>query len=158
MAIYMKFDGIEGNVTAKGHEKWIELESIQFGVGRSITFKTGNSSDREATAPQVGEVTVSKSMDPASPKLFAEGCYGKSKKVEIHLCKTDQGQLQTYMEYVLENVLVSGYSLSSTGERPNETLSLNFTKVEMKFVPWKDDHTKAAPITAGYDTALGQKV
>ncbi len=34
MPIYLKYDGIDGDVTAEGHEKWIELNSFQWGVGR----------------------------------------------------------------------------------------------------------------------------
>ncbi len=29
-AIYMKYDGIVGAVTTQGHEKWIELSSVQW--------------------------------------------------------------------------------------------------------------------------------
>ena len=36
MAIYMKWDGIDGAVTTQGFEKWIELSSFQWGVGRAI--------------------------------------------------------------------------------------------------------------------------
>ena len=42
MPIYMNFDGITGNVTAEGHEKWIELNSCQLGVHRSVTNTTGS--------------------------------------------------------------------------------------------------------------------
>ena len=31
MPIFMKFEGVDGNVTAKGYEKWIEVQSMQFG-------------------------------------------------------------------------------------------------------------------------------
>ena len=27
--IYMKYDGVDGSVSAAGHEKWIELTSVQ---------------------------------------------------------------------------------------------------------------------------------
>ena len=33
-AIYMKWDGIGGQVTTQGFDKWIELNSFQFGIGR----------------------------------------------------------------------------------------------------------------------------
>ena len=36
MAIYMSWDGIDGAVSTKGFEKWIELNSFQWGVGRAI--------------------------------------------------------------------------------------------------------------------------
>ena len=36
MPIYMKYDGINGEVTAAGHEKWIELGGVTWGVGLSL--------------------------------------------------------------------------------------------------------------------------
>ena len=38
MPIYMNFNnlGIKGNVTAEGHQDWIELNSCQWGVGRRV--------------------------------------------------------------------------------------------------------------------------
>lgn len=159
MPIYMKIDGIDGNVEAEGHAKWIEVNSLQFGVGRAITSGVGKASDRESSAPSISEVTVTKAMDAASPKIFAESCYGKSKpKIEFHLCKTDEGKLETYMEYTVSDVLISGYSVSSGGDKPTESISFNFTKIEMKFVPWDDGHKKGTPIPAGYDLALAKKV
>jgi hypothetical protein len=31
-AIYMRWDGIDGQVTTQGFDRWIELTSFQFGV------------------------------------------------------------------------------------------------------------------------------
>src|SRR5258706_6606126 len=39
--IYMQYEGIKGDVTAKGHEGWVELSSFQWGIGRGITSPTG---------------------------------------------------------------------------------------------------------------------
>ena len=158
MAIYLKIDGIKGNVEAAGHEDWIECSSLQWGVGRGISAATGSAKDREASAPSISEVVVTKLMDQATPYLFTEACVGKSKKADIHLVKTDADKLETYMEYKLEDVMISGYSVSSGGDRPTESLSLSFTKIELKYIPWKDDHTKDSPIPAGYDMAKGKKV
>ena len=158
MAIYLKVEGIDGNVTAEGHEKWIDCGSLQWGVGRGIGAPTGAAKDREASYPSISEVTVTKEMDSSSPYLFTESCVGKGKKVEIHLVRTSADKLETYMEYVLSNALISGYSVSSGGDRPTESLSINFTKIETKYIPWKDDHTADSPIPAGYDLALAKKV
>lgn len=157
MAIYLKIEGIDGNVESKGHEKWIECQSMQWGVGRGISTRVGSGLDREASAPSISEVSVTKLMDQASPKIFTESCVGKSKKVELHLTKTGQDQIETFMEYILSDSLISGYSVSSGGDRPTESVSINFTKLEMKFVPWKDDHTKGSPIPASYDMATATK-
>lgn len=158
MALYMKIDGISGDVTAKGHEKWIDCGSLQWGVGRGIGSPVGRGAERESTAPSISELVVSKEMDAASPYIFLESCIGKTKKVDFHFVKTDGGQLVTYLEYKLTNALISGYSVSSGGEKPSESISFNFTKVEMKYTPQKGDANAGSPVTAGYDLATATKV
>lgn len=158
MAIYMKVDGIKGDVTATGHEDWIHCDSLQFGVGRGIGAPTGSAKEREASAPSISEVVVTKPMDASSMFLFTEACIGKGKKVDIHITKTGQDQLVNYLEIVLTNTLVSGYSVSSGGDNPSESVSLNFTKIELKYIPVTAEGTPGDPIPAGYDLALGKKL
>ena len=62
------------------------------------------------------------------------------------------------MEYTLANALISGYSVSSGGDRPSESLSFNFTKIEMKFIPYDNEHNAGNPIPAGYDISAAKKV
>ncbi|HEX6864285.1 MAG TPA: type VI secretion system tube protein Hcp [Thermoanaerobaculia bacterium] len=158
MAIYLKLGNIKGNVTTKGHEEWIEVASFQFGVTRGVNTPVGHAKNREASAPSISEVTISKEMDQSSPYLFNESTVGKGLKATFHFCRTAADKLETYLEVELENVLVSNYSVSSGGERPSESVSLNFTKVVMKYIPWKEDHAKEAPHPAGYDLLGATKV
>jgi len=155
MPIYMSFDGIEGDVTASGHEKWIELNSVQWGVGRGITSPTGGSADRESSAPSISEVVATKSTDVASTKLLNEAYQGEGKKVQIDWCKTDKGSLEVYLTVTLENTMISGYSMSSGGDRPTESLSLNFTKVEFKNTGMGAANDTGSPDAVTYDLALG---
>lgn len=156
MAIYMKYGKIDGDVTAAGHEKWIELHSLQWGVGRGISSPVGHSAERESSAPSISEVTITKDMDKASPILFGQACWGEGTKCELHLVKTDKGKLSTYMTYELTNTLISGYSVSSGGDKPTESLSLNFTKVEMKYIPHDAGTKGSGPVPAMYDLATGK--
>jgi type VI secretion system secreted protein Hcp len=43
--------------------------------------------------------------------------------------------------------MISGYSLSSGGDRPSESLSLNFTKFDSEYIKVDD---KLAPATTGH--------
>lgn len=158
MSIYLKIEGIDGKATAKGHEKWIVVDSMQWGVGRAISSAVGSAKDREASKPSISEVSVTKLMDESSPLIFTEACVGKAKKVDIHLCTTGTEKIDTYMEYTLEDCMVSGYSVSSGGDRPSESLSLSFTKMVMKFIPYDDAGKATSPIPAGYDMVTGTKV
>ena len=158
MAIYMQYGGkdeIKGNVSTKGHENWIELNSLQFGVGRGIAMAVGRQTEREASLPSVSEVTVTKAMDDSSPYLFQESLVGEGKTATIHVVKTAKGQPELVLEYILTATMISGYSVSSGGDAPSESLSLNFTKVEMKYVQWDEGHKKASQVPVSFDLGLG---
>jgi len=151
MAIYLKYDGIDGDATHEDHDKWITVESMQWGVGRAISTPVGSVLNREASEPSVAEVTVTTQMNTSSVYMFQEACTGQTgKEVKIHLVSTGSPG-QTYVEYTLTDTLVSGYSVSSGGDRPSESLTLNFTKVEMKYIPLQANNEAGSPITKGYD-------
>jgi type VI secretion system secreted protein Hcp len=158
MPIYMKYGSIAGDVTESGHATWIELNSFQWGVGRGVSSPTGSSEDRESSAPSVSEITVTKEFDKASVKLLTEAYQGTgdgdAKTVQIDFVRTNKGKLDVYSTFTLSNVIISGYSLSSGGDRPSESLSLNFVKIETKVTPMKPDGTADNAVTITYD--LGQ--
>jgi type VI secretion system secreted protein Hcp len=145
MPIYIQYGDIKGDVTAEGHEGsagWVEINSFQFGVGRGIASPTGGSTDREASAPSVSEVVVTKSMDNSSYRWLEEALWGEGVKATIHFVKTDKDKLETYAEYILGDCMVSGYSVSSGGDRPTEMGAKN------EGVP---------PARTGYNIAKGAK-
>ena len=153
MAINDKFEGINGDATHDNHKKWLDVDSLQWGVGRAIMTPSGSAMNREASEPSVSEVTVTKTMDSASAYLFQQACTGSAgKKVEIHLVTTGSpGDI--YMTYELTNALVSGYSVSSGGDRPAESVSFNFTKIAMKYSQFDEKHKNTANHPASYDLA-----
>src|ERR1700712_582933 len=130
MPIYMNFDGlaVKGDVTEEGHKDWIEVNSFQWGVGRGISSPTGGAKDRESSAPSVSEITVTKAQDLSTGGLLTAALQGEGIAVKIEFVKTDKGKLEKYLTFDLENTMISGYSTSSGGDRPSESLSLNFTK------------------------------
>ena len=155
MPIFLKYDGIEGDVTTTGHEKWIEVHSFQWGTGRGINNSAASGADREGSTPSVQEITVTKDTDGASPNLLRASLGLKpadeGKKVNIDFCKTDTSQPEPYLQFTLENTLISGYSLSSGGDRPTESVTLNFTKVEFKNTAMGKANETGSPDTASYD-------
>ena len=158
MPIYMKFEGVDGDVTAEGHEKWIELSSFQAGIGRHIGVPTGRHAEREASAPSVSEIVVTKLADTSSAKLFQHALWGEGVKVQIDFCKTDKDKLEVYQTYEMEDVLISSYSVSSGGERPMESLALNFTKITFTHIPMGDVNETGSPEKVGYDLAKAKTI
>jgi type VI secretion system secreted protein Hcp len=151
--IFMQYGTIQGDVTATGYEHWIELSSFQWGVGRSISSPTGSIADRESSPPSVSEIKITKALDSSSPLLFKEALSGEGQTVTIAFVKPGpNGQLVAYLQFTLTNTLVSGFSTSSAGDRPTESVSLNFTKIQYKFIPITANGT-GSPVIVTYDLA-----
>lgn len=154
MAIYLKYGDIKGEATQVTHKDWIEVSSFSFGVGRGISTGTAGGSKRESSAPSVSEITLTKTMDIASPLLLKEALGGKAVTVKIEMTQTDSKATHvSFQKYILTDVLISGYSISSGGDRPSESLSLNFTKFDSEYININD---KFAAKTTGhvvYDVA-----
>lgn len=156
MAIYMKLGDIKGDATQSEHKDWITLGSMQFGIGRGISTPVGSAKSREASHPSVSEITVSKAMDGSSFGLIQEAVIGaQGLKCEIHIVSNDN---KIICKYELENTLISGYSVSTGGDQPTESLSLNFTKFSFTYNVYDKDAKTLTPQTTGYDITTATKV
>jgi type VI secretion system secreted protein Hcp len=146
---YLQIPEIKG----ESHDKpgTIEISSFQWGASRGISSPTGGSADRESSAPSVSEIVVTKNQDSASPlfsKCAATGCHYPS--ATLYVRKAGGTQME-YLTYQLSNVMVSAYHVSSGGDRPMESITLNFTKIEMKYAPQTESgaHTGATVPNSG---------
>ena len=159
MAIYMKYAGIDGASTTKGLEKWIVVDSFQYGINRSLTSALRASLSREASEVNISEIVVTKQMDKSSPKLWTEAAHGLlNSKVDFKFTTMVQNQVLTYCEIKLEGCGVSSHSTSAGSEGlPMESISVNFTKIVWSFSPI-DEKGSGTPEKVGHDLATQQKV
>ena len=160
MAIYMNYNklAIKGNVTAKGYENWIELDSFSLGCGRGITMEVGNMANREATRPSISEASVSKMMDNASGGLFKESLTGvEGVEVQIHIVQTGAKQVEKYAAYTFSDVLISSYSVNASGgSAPGEALSLSFSQVVADLQGADKTNKNGQNMKVGYDLTTGK--
>lgn len=140
----------------------MQVESLDFGTHRDIHVQPGRVTDRETNLTHIGDFVVSKHIDKASPHLFVHSCTGATLgTVIIHACHTsDDGS--PYLVYTLDNVMLSHYDISGNSPEATdmlmETLHLNFTKAQMKFVPRDASNKPQSPIIAGFDLEKATKV
>lgn len=151
MAIFMKYGDITGDVTTSGFEAWTELQSCQWGVGRGVGSAMSGAMSRESSVPSISEIVCTKNMDAASPGLWTDSVAGMfNTLVTITFTTTSKGETEKFLSYELTDCGLSGYSLSSGGDMPSESLSLNFAKVSWTLTPIKADGS-GTPVTQGYD-------
>lgn len=151
MAIFMKYGDIKGDVTTDGFKDWTELQSFQWGIGRGVGSAVSGAMTRESSAPSVSEISVSKTMDAASPGLWTDSVAGMfNTAVTITFTTTSKGATEKFLSYELTDCGLSGYAVSSGGDMPQESLSLNFAKISWTLTPIKADGS-GTPVTQGYD-------
>jgi type VI secretion system secreted protein Hcp len=153
MPILVKCTEWAGESKVEGFNDYFEVSSFQFGVGRAISAARGTST-REGNIVSVSEITVTKAADKASIKLFEEALHGPlNRKVEIAFVRQGAGNKPVaYVTMKLEGCGLSGFSMSSGGDRPTESLTLNFDKVEYNYDPIADD-LSGKPIKYSWDLA-----
>jgi type VI secretion system secreted protein Hcp len=154
MAIYLKFDGVEGDVTTKGFEKQIEILSFSFGAKRNIKTAARKDTNRENDEPRLSGVSLVKLWDAtSSPKLFEESVAGKlNHKATITFTTTSEGAVEKYLEIELSDTAISSFQMSDGGvDKPTESIGLNFAKIQYKPFTVGADKIAKAGRTVTYD-------
>jgi type VI secretion system secreted protein Hcp len=153
--VFIKMDSITGEVTAKGYEGYIKLDSFQWGMGRAISSPVGGG-PRETSPPSFSELTLGKPVDSTSTSIFLNAVSTTSIPT-VTLVVADTTTNAIYYRLTLSEVLVSSqsHSGSSGGSKPTESVSLNFTKIKIESF---DSTGKTVIGTAGWDLTKNTKI
>ena len=141
MAIYLKNDKLKGSATDANLKGKTELSSFQWGAGLGVSSARGG--DRTVSEPSVSEITATKVTDKSSERFFKALLKGDPVgKTEIAFTAAVKGESVAYLTLILEDVIVSGFSVSHGGgsEMPSESVSLNFTKFDWSFTGRDKEH------------------
>jgi type VI secretion system secreted protein Hcp len=145
MAGFIKFDGVDGESKDKDHKGWIDFESLSQACRQPGRGATGASRRRGDVI--CDDIQVTKVLDKSSPKLAEAVCNGKVfPKVEVHFTAstTDKGR-ETYLAYLLKNVMVTSYSMIGVGQSeqpPTDSFSLNYEEIKVTYTEVGPDGKK----------------
>ena len=134
---YLELAGIEGEATAKGFEKKIEIFSFSWGASAPVTIGPG-SSGVSASRVSISSFNVMKKTDVASPKLFKACCTGDHiAKMTVSMRKaTGTGGQDPFLIYTFETVMVESVQWSGASggdDTPTESVSFAFGKVTVEY-------------------------
>ena len=134
---YVELTGIEGEATAKGFEKKVEIFSFSWGASAPVTIGPG-SGGISASRVSISSFNVMKKTDAASPKLFKACCLGDHiDKITVSMRKqTGIGGQDVFLIYTFEEAMVESiqWSGSSGGDdTPTESVSFAFGKVTVEY-------------------------
>jgi len=147
--IYMNYQGINAADLNGDGCTGIQLDSFQWGFTTSTQSATGGAGSGKVA---VHDISITKSTDKSSPLLVQQAISGKSSPVKIDFCKrAGGGKILPFMEYNLENVLISSYNISSGGDRPTDSITLNFAKIKFSFFDYGPDGTLRGTTSTFFD-------
>ncbi|MCH8498313.1 MAG: type VI secretion system tube protein Hcp [Marinobacter sp.] len=154
---YLDYEGIKGEATAEQYKDMVTVLSMDFNVHREISSYTGTAMDREASATRLGDITITKLQDKSSPDFFKEATIGKGKKATFYITKQGE-KIEEIMKIELTDAMVSSYSVSVSGDRPAEAITISYTEMTMTVTPTDDKNNVTAPLVYGYSGVKGQKL
>lgn len=157
--IYMKLDGVTGDVTTKGYEDWIAINSISHNNARVVSTRVGKLADREGTTPNFHEFLIHKMYDGASHPIFAESCSPRAiNKAEIHVCKNGD-QPQPIRKIVLSDVIISNQGISSvTGSSSTQYFTMSTSKIQLTHIGYDKYNKPESPVVLGYDLEIARSI
>jgi type VI secretion system secreted protein Hcp len=156
--MFLKIQGVDGEATDSKHPNWIEVESWSFGVSQ------GASALKDSTEkPVLQDLAVLKRVDKATPILFLKCCTGEHiPDATLTLRRTAaDGDQNEFFIVKLTDCLISSQSISGQGSGdpiPTESISFNFSKIDVTYIFQDEAGGAGGPVHGGWDLKKNQKV
>ena len=152
--MFLKIEGVEGESKDKAHGKEIDILSLSWSSAMQSSRAGG------AGKASVEDLSVTKYIDKATPKLFESLATGKHIAETKIVVRSAGGNPVEYLKYTLRDIMISSYSTggSSGDDRPTESVSLNFAQIKMSYVEQDASGRAGAAVEFGWDLKTNKKV
>jgi len=156
-AIYVNFEGVDGDSEDIDHKDWVSLSS--FRQGQYIPASAIGAASGGASSV-FEEIALKKELDKASPKIAAAVSMGKVfPKVDIHITRAmSDGTRVTYYAYELTNVVLTSYRVrvSTKDDIPIEDISLSFEQIKVTYTKYDDTGRSQSIAEYSWDVVSNQ--
>jgi type VI secretion system secreted protein Hcp len=151
--MFMKIDTVDGESKDKAHKKEIDVLAWSWGLSNSGSAHSGGGAGSGKV--NVQDISFTKYVDSASPKLALACCDGKHFKDATLVVRKAGEKPVEYIKIKMEEVLISSISHGGSGgeDRLTENVTLNFGKVSMDYTPQDDMGAAGTAIPMTWDIA-----
>ena len=159
MAVFAKYDGLDGESKDSNHAAWIDVLSVDWGMAKPGGGTTGQSRRRGGAV--VDDLTLTIEYEKASPKLQEKCLNGEVfPKVEIEQTSTYGGARATYLKYELKNVMITSCSVSASGNDesgpPTVVVANNFEEIKVTYTEYDDTGSSKGNVEYEYKVEEGK--
>ncbi len=151
--MFMKIDGVEGESRDKIHGKEIDVLSWSWGMSNSGSAHAGGGAGSGKV--NVQDLSFTKYVDSASPKLMLACCNGKHYDWALLTVRKAGEKPVEYIKIKMTEVLVAAVSTGGSGgeDRLTENVTLNFSKVHVDYTPQDAKGAAGTAIPMEWDIA-----
>jgi type VI secretion system secreted protein Hcp len=151
--MFMKIDTVDGESKDKTHKKEIDVLAWSWGLSNSGSAHSGGGAGSGKV--NVQDISFTKYVDSASPKLALACCDGKHFKDATLVVRKAGEKPVEYIKIKMEEVLITSISHGGSGgeDRLTENVTLNFGKVSMDYTPQDDMGAAGTAIPMTWDIA-----
>ena len=153
---YVKFDGVDGESTDDSHNKWIDVDSVAWGMSQPAGA-TGPTRRRGDVVME--DIAITKEIDKSSPKLQEKCAKGEViPKLEIEVTRSYGSSSQTYYRYELKNVMITSYitSLDNSEETPTDTFTVSYEEIKITYTETEDDGSSKGNVEWEFNVESGE--
>ena len=157
-AIFIDIKDIPGDSDIKGFEKKIEVLSFSHGVAAQVTGDVSNT-NRTSGKPHHSDFSFTKYTDGASPLINQKCCEGANLgTVTVTVGRNDKGVVLPFLVFIMDNVVISNVSIGggAGGDKPVESLSLNYSRIQWKYTSQKAEGGKEGEIVGQWNLATNE--
>jgi type VI secretion system secreted protein Hcp len=125
-----------------------------------LSYSWGASHAGRNGVPRLGDFSITKRVDFASPQLFQRLVQAQQiPSMELHV-RNAGGDQQTFLRYCFQNVVVS--SIQHAGNpadiRPAENVTFRYTAVTERYFRQNPDGSLGTSVFAGWNATTGQLI
>jgi type VI secretion system secreted protein Hcp len=156
--IFLKIDGIKGESKDDKHKESIEVLSWSWSVSQTGSMATGGGGGTGKAS--FGDLHITHTIDAASPVLALHCANGKHiPSATLTQRKAGEAQ-QDFLIWKMTDVIITNVSDSGHdgGGLPQESVSLQYAKIEGEYKPQNEKGTLEAGIKWGWDLKKMVKV
>jgi type VI secretion system secreted protein Hcp len=152
--MFLKIQGVDGESKDKTHTKEIDILAWSWGMSNSGSAHVGGGAGSGKV--NVQDISVTKWVDSASPKLAQACCNGSHYAEMLLTVRKAAGKAPLeYIKITMNEVLIAGISTGGSGgeDRLTENVTLNFGKFSVDYTPQNDDGSAGTAINCAWDIA-----
>jgi type VI secretion system secreted protein Hcp len=145
--MFIKIKDIPGESADKSHSKEIDILSILW--SNAVPSSSGGAASTKLAPENL--LSVTKYIDKSTPKLFEALATGKHIDDATLVVRKAGSTPVEYLKYTLQDIMVTSYSTSGSGDRPTESISFNYGKIEVQYTELNADGTPGKVTVQGWD-------